>query len=350
MAVFKKNKIWYIDYYYQGRRIREAIGESKKLAEKALVIRKAEIVQGKFEIQSIEPSIAFDELATMYIEYAKINKKSWKRDVTSLRSLLLFFGNKRLKDISPFLVEKYKQKRKEEVKPATVNRELACMKHMFSLAIKWGKTTKNPVKEVKLFKENNQRLRFLTEDEIYRLIESCSKQFKPVVITAINTGMRLNEILGLKWKDIDFERNLIILDESKSGSPRQIPISDVLKETLINLNPKSTEEHLFLNKFGKPYRDVREAFDRALRKAKIYNFRFHDLRHTFASHLVMSGIDLVTVKELLGHKTIQMTMRYSHLSGKHKQQAVNILQRRLRYRHYMDTKSKIEKEPIPGKP
>ncbi len=335
----KKIKVvWYIDYYFEGKRIREAIGPNKKLAEKSLAIRKAEIAQGKYDIQKLKPSITFNELAEIYIEYAKANKKSWKRDVVSLNSLFKFFKTMRLKSITSFHVEKYKLKRVEGVSPATVNRDLACMKHMFNLAIKWGKTTKNPVKEVKMFKVKNRRLRFLSEEEVQRLIECCSEQLRSVVIIAIYTGMRKSEILNLGWSDIDFSRRLIMIDDSKSGSPRQIPINDLLMKTLLTLRSHSSSHYIFLNKHEKPYKDVRTAFNTVLKKARLKGFTFHDLRRTFASHLVMSGVDLVTVKELLGHKTIQITVnRYSYLSEKHKLKAVNILERRLSLGHSTDT-------------
>jgi len=336
MAIFKIKKTWYIDIYNEGRRIRKRVGSNKKLAEQVEMKMKLEIAKGKFDMRSITSSITFAELSEIYIEYARANKKSWKRDVVSLNSLLRFFSNMKLNQITPYHIEKYKLKRRSSVSPATVNRDLACMKHMFSLAIKWGKTAKNPVKEVKLFKVNNKRLRFLIEEEVQRLIECCSDELKTIVVTAVYTGMRRGEILNLRWSDIDFRKRLIMIDDSKGGVPRQIPINDLLMRTLSELHLRSSGDFVFLNKYGKPYRDIRSAFKTALKKAGINDFTFHDLRHTFASHLVMSGVDLVTVKELLGHKTIQMTMRYSHLSGKHKQQAVNILQRRLSYRQNID--------------
>jgi len=346
MGAYKRKNIWYIDYYFDGKRIRERVSPNKKLAERILAIRTTEITQAKFDIETYKSVITFDELAKIYIKYAKINKKSWRRDVTSLGNILPFFKDMKIKHITPLDIENYKQKRSEEVKPATVNRELACMKHMFNLSIKWKKASKNPVTEVKFFKENNKRLRFLSEEEIHRLIECSSPQLKPIVITAITTGMRLNEILSLQWKDIDFDTNLIILDETKGGSSRKIPINDVLKEILFELKNKSVNEFVFENSFGKPYKDVRTTFRTALNKSGIKDVTFHTLRHTFASHLVMANVNLKTVQELLGHRTIQMTMRYAHLSAKHKQQAVNILQRRLRLNdsHKLVTNEKIFKQ------
>ncbi|OQX51659.1 MAG: hypothetical protein B5M53_10675 [Candidatus Cloacimonas sp. 4484_209] len=343
MAIFKIKNTWYIDYYFNGKRIREAIGPNKKLAEQALYIRKANIAKGKFEIQDIKHSITFMELAKIYIEYAKGNKKSWKRDITSLNKLLPYFGNMRLNDISPYKIEQYKLQRRDEVLPATVNRELACMKHMFNLAIKWGKTKKNPVKEVTLFKEQNRRLKFLSEDEIHRLIANCSPQLKPLVITALSTGMRRGEIFKLKWKDIDFENNLITLSDTKSGYLREIKIDDDLKEYLLGLKSKARNEYVFLNRNGEPYRDVKTAFKTALRKAGIEGVTFHTLRHTFAAHHAMKGTPIPTLMKLMGHRTIAMTMRYSHLSPDHLQQRVNIFQRTLKIidRQNMD-KSNID--------
>ncbi len=354
MRIFKRKGIWYIDFSVEAkgerRRIRKAVGPSKREAEEALAVERGKILSGTFDINRFVESITFNELSSEYIEYIELHKKSFKRDMTSLRKLRAEFGDIRLNKITPFDVEKYKMKRRKEVSPASVNRELACIKYMFNLAIKWGKTTKNPVKDVKLFKEKNRRLRFLNEDEIIRLIDSCSDQLRPVVITAIYTGMRRGEILNLKWDDIDFNRNLIQIDETKSGSPRDVPMNDFLRQTMLELKSRSSQEYVFVNRLGKPYRDVREAFERALKKAEISDCTFHTLRHSAASLLIMSNVDLVTVKEILGHKTIQMTMRYSHLTGKHKQQAMNILQRRIEGWHKSGTEGKKAIDKIAEKP
>ncbi|MBA7622771.1 Tyrosine recombinase XerD [subsurface metagenome] len=303
-------------------------------------------------MQDLKGSITFGELAEMYLAYAKVNKKSWKRDVSSFKKLLPVFENMRIKDISAFHIEKYKQKRREEVSKASTNREIALLKHMFNLAIMWKKASHNPVREVKLFKERNQRVRFLTEEEIHKLIEYCLPQLKPIVITALTTGMRRGEILKLKWKNVDFERSLITIEETKNDSVRRIPINDFLKEILLNLESRNTNEYVFLNIHKRPYSDIKTAWQKAIKKAGIKDFRFHDLRHTFASYLVMSNVNLKTVQELLGHKSMQMTMRYSHLSGEYKYQAVNILERRLGFNngHHMDTIEKFEKDMKPEKP
>jgi integrase len=345
MAVRKIGKNWYVDIYDRGKRIVKAIGVSKKLAEQVERKWKLEIAEGKFNIHTVESTVPFSVLAKRYIDFAKLNKKSWKRDVTSLKNILPFFGNRKLNEISPYFIEEYKQARSSKVTPATVNRELALMKYMFNLAIKWEETTSNPVRKTKFFMEKNKRLRFLDEDEINRLIDCCPPQLKPVVITALDTGMRKSEILGLRWNDIDFERNLIYLDDSKSGSPRQIPIGDFLKGTLLKLKQQATSDVVFLNKHGKPYRDVLPAFKRALKKAGICDFRFHDLRHTFASHLAMINTPLHTIGKLLGQKTLRMADRYAHLSEEYKFQAVNRLQRRIHGSQNIVKKESAKKLP-----
>lgn len=346
MAIRKRGKSWIIDYYYNGRRIRETVGESKKLAEKALAIRKAAIAQERFKIQDTKKlSTTFGEYAQEFIEgYAKNNKRSWRRDVTSLKQLLPIFENKRLIDMTPSQIERYKAKRLKEVSPATLNRELALTKTIFNHAIKNNRAIYNPMKDVKLLPEKNRRLRILSEEEIHRLIECCTPQIRPIVITALNTGMRLGEIIGLLWEDIDFKRNLIYLDKTKSGSPRQIPINDVLKSTLLSIDSRNSSNYVFLNKYGRPYKCIKNTFKTALRKANIDNFCFHQLRSVAASYLVMGGVDLVTVMEILGHRTISMTMRYAHLSAKHRHQAVTILQRRLGFHggHKSVTNKEIE--------
>jgi len=211
------------------------------------------------------------------------------------------------------------------VKPATVNRRLACLKTMFNKAIEWGKLEFNPMKRVKLLKENNQRIRYLEKDEIKRLIENCSDHLRPIVLLALNKGMRCGEILNLKWDDIDFRQKIIYIRNSKSGEKREIPMNDIVAATLQQIKKISLSPYVFANKESRPFKKVYKGFKAALKRAGINNFTFHDLRHTFASHLVMSGVDLRTVQELLGHKMFNMTLRYAHLSPDHKRKAVDDL-------------------------
>ena len=211
-----------------------------------------------------------------------------------------------------------------KVQPATINRELACLKHMFSLAKKWKMADENPVKEVQLFQERQIEMKILTREEIGRLVDSASPQLRPILIVALNTGMRKGEILRLRWNDIDFENQFISLWETKSNRPRKIPMSGLVAETL--RARKRDKEFVFTNpRTGRPLSDLQTGFKAACRKAAVGDLRFHDLRHTAATYMVTGGIDLVTVKEILGHATIQMTMRYAHPTPENKRRAVEVL-------------------------
>ncbi|MFH0732913.1 MAG: site-specific integrase, partial [Candidatus Omnitrophota bacterium] len=213
----------------------------------------------------------------------------------------------------------------KKISPATVNRELACLKCMLNKAVLWGKLSANPATKVRLLKENNARLRFLSKEEIMRLLGNCAEHLKPVVTLAVFTGMRKGEILNLKWQDIDIQRGLINIYDSKNGSKREAYINETVKRALIAVRKNPESPYVFFRKDGKPYYSLRKSFFTACNKSGILDFRFHDLRHTFASQLVMSGVDIKTVQELLGHKSIEMTLRYSHLAPSHKSRAVELL-------------------------
>ena len=208
----------------------------------------------------------------------------------------------------------------------SINKNLGCLRGMFNKAKEWGLFHgDNPVHNRQFFKLENRRLRYLEKDEIKSLLSHCSGHLKDIVEFAINTCMRQGEIFNLKWEDVDFNTGLIHLLKTKTGEKREIPMNESVKSILARVKRPTGAVYVFSSFNNQPFDNVKRAFKTALEKAEIKNFRFHDLRHTFASHLVMAGVDLLTVKELLGHKTIEMTLRYSHLSGKHKKQAVERL-------------------------
>jgi integrase len=232
--LYKRGQVWYIDYSVFGKRQRERIGTNKKLAENILKKRELEIVENRYLDIKKEEKIKFPDFAKEYLEYySKPNKKSWHSDVDTINILNRFFNLLYLYEITPLLVEKFKTERIKEVSPATVNRNLACLKCLFNRAIEWGKTQNNPVRKIKLFRENNRRLRYLELDEIDNLLNNSSSYLKPIIILALNTGMRKGEILGLKWPDLDFKQNLIYLLNTKSGEKREIPMNEQVRTALI---------------------------------------------------------------------------------------------------------------------
>ena len=328
MAVFQKGRDWYIDYYVNGSRKREKIGPNKRLAETVLAKRKAEIAEGRFLNAPTRTRVRFDDLAFQYLEFSKTNKRSWARDYASMKHLKAAFGGRYLFQITPLMIEQYKAKRQDEVAPATVNREVACLKHMFTKAMDWGYVKENPAKRVRLAKEH-PRIRFLTKEEIRRLLlaaeESKARHLSPILVMALDTAMRRGEIFNLRWEDLDFERRAIQVKKTKNDQPREVPMTDRLYETLWDWKKKSLDtEYVFANTNGKSISTVRTAFTVALRKAGIKDFRFHDLRHTAASQMYMAGLDIKLIKEIGGWKTLAMVDRYSHLTTDHKRAAMLI--------------------------
>jgi integrase len=197
------------------------------------------------------------------------------------------------------------------------------------------------VKGVKLFKENNRRLRFLSQEEVSNLLNACTNHLKSIVMTALNTGMRSGEILFLRWECVDLDSGIITVVNSKNSESRNIPINTILTEELSRLKLDAKNEYVFVRENGNPPETIQKAWLKALSKAGIKDFRFHDLRHTFASYLVMAGADIVTVKELLGHKTMAMTMRYAHLNQEHKKKVVEFLDRQ-----YLDTRPNLPTKQV----
>ena len=335
MGVYLRGKSWYIDFYYEGKRYTEKVGKvSKSIAEEKLDIRRSEVIRGEWKPKAVK--ISFDKFKEQYLEFSLANKKprTATRDTVSLRPLQRFFGGKILSEINPFMVEKYKQKRKEDgVTVRTINIELACLRHMFNMAVKWGKAQKNPVREVKLFKEPEGKDRILSppEEEI-KLLEAAkaikrAPLLESAIVTAIKTGMRKSEVLGLRWPNVDFGNRIITVEGTKNGKLRKIPMSPKLTETLDRVRKMSQGEYVFADREGRPYKGFRASWDHALKKAGIENLTFHSLRHTFGTRLGMQGTDLGTIQELMGHADLKMTKRYYHPTSAHKREAVERLDR-----------------------
>jgi integrase len=331
MSLYRRGKSWYYDFKYRGERYTGCIGPvSKTVAKEIEAKKKAEAVEGRYELPSKKPSPLFEDMAEEYLRYYEANRRprSLRRHEMACRALKPIFAGKRLSEITPFSIERYKQTRREAGRsPVTVNRELAFLKNLFTMAIAWGKASENPVKQVKTFREENGRTRFLTEEEEARLLAHCGPDLKPLVITALHTGFRKSELLSLTWGNVDFRHRLIRVEAgyAKSGEARGVPMNEVLTQALQASKLRQSSGMVFCNRKGQPYRDPDSAFATAVRRAGIEDFTFHHLRHTFASRLVMAGVDLATVKELMGHRHIAMTLRYAHLAPGHKRSAVEVL-------------------------
>ncbi len=354
-GIYKRGKIYWIRYAGpDGKIVFESTkGTSFKVAESRLLERKRMVRDGELPELIKHPDITFNELAAEYLKWAE-RQRGIRQKKNRVEQLKKEFGNLQLKHFSTMLVEQFQtdrlkqgfineKKRKKDPsnnktpvepsgnKPATINRLISVLQHMFTKAHDWGMVSAEVLKRMrkaKQLEENNARLRFLTTEECQELIEACEDHLRPIVVTALHTGARKSEILNLRWEQVDLKHGFILFKGSmaKNGERREVPISDTLRETLSGIVRRLDLPFVFYNPgTDEPYTMVTRSFASALKKAKISDFKFHDLRHTFASHLAMAGVELITIKELLGHKDVTMTLRYAHLAPAQKKRAVHIL-------------------------
>jgi integrase len=326
MSVYKRrykdgtlSKDWWINYRIHGKQYKRKIGPNKKLAEQILHDIELKALRGEYLGIYEEKKIPFADFAQEYLEFAKSTKapSTYGGNVREMQRLMRAF-DEYLPKLTTAMIEKYKVQRSQQVKPATVNRELALLKHMFTKAVDWGYLKQNPAKPVKLLKEPPGRLRYLEPDEIDRLLEACNDPQVPclrsIVVVALHTGMRVGEILGLRWGDLDLRHRLISITKTKNNQRKTIPINDILYEELTKLPRHMVSPYLFHHPDGTRILRIDRSFHTAMKRAGIESFRFHDLRHTHASHLAIKGEHLETIGALLGHKDPKMTRRYAHLS------------------------------------
>jgi len=276
--------------------------------------------------------LLFTNLAARWMkDHAKVTKRSWTTDRHRIETLKSLFGGKNLSEISPDLVDRYRAERlrsyrpgsKSLISPTTVNKEVALLKAMVNKAITWGYLEVNPLRNVKRLAEPDGRLRYLDAEEAERLLAACPPRLSPIVLCALHTGMRRGEILGLTWDRVDMKQRIIQVTGTKTGRNRTIPINDPLLEALRHLPRHLGTDYVFWNQETETrYVSIKRAWRTALKNAKITAFRFHDLRHTFASHVQMGLGDLRATQTLLGHADPRMTMRYAHLSDARLREAV----------------------------
>jgi integrase len=325
MALYQRGRIWYADYYANGERLQESTGTAnKREAEKFLALRISEVQRGVF----VKPvNTTLPELGERYIDYAKLHKRSWRRDVQMLGNLHAFFGPAKLRDITPLRVEEYQRERVTEVSPATSNREMALLKHMFNLAERWGQHQgTNPVRLVRFLPEDNLRVETLSEDQEQRLLLASPPYLRDMILFAINTGLRTSDIFNLEWTEVDIEQRRLKKIVKKNQRPLSLPLNDTAFGIVEARRGGQHGPYVFYNPMtGDKFKDVKGAIAAAVKRAELGKITWHMFRHTFASRLTREGVDIVTVKELLGHSNITTTMRYAHSNDEAKRRAVQRL-------------------------
>jgi integrase len=339
MSVYKRGERWYYYIKVKGERMRGAIPEArtKYQAERAETKIRNQVFEGKYGVfQSTTTLREFVEKT--FLPWAKDNKRSWRNDMSRIKPILSFFGSKRLKDISPFEVEKYKIARSKTItkrgsvrSKASVNRELQLLSRVFSLAIKSRDAQSNPCLEVEKLKGEIRRNRYLLPEEEEHLMSAFPGKrahLRLIVLLALHTGMRRGEILRLTKQDIDFHRGNIHVTKTKIDEDRDIPMNATVTAELTSHCARLESEYLFLNpKSGKPIADIKNAFTCACKLAGIEGFRFHDLRHTASTRMGEAGVDPFTIAAIMGHKDIKTTSSYTHATIAAKRQAVAALER-----------------------
>jgi integrase len=344
MGVFLKRGKYFIDFYADRKRVRECVGlVSRRDAERALKVRQAEVVQGRYQLQRKVASPRFDAFAADYMEYSRAHKssRSSAADQTRLLHLLPFFRRYRLNEITRFLVDKFVHQRRQSISrrgiapaPATINRELECLRHMFNKAIEWKKAEHNPVRGMRFLKEPPAQWRILSREEEEHLIRASASHIRVAILLAANTGLRHGEVLALRKQDIDLKEDILTVVRGKGNKRRKVEINLRLKNALTEYLRTCQNEYLFFNeRIGKPYTSLKTGFSAAIRRSGIGHCRFHDLRHLFGTRLVAAGVDLVTVQKLMGHASIETTLRYSHPGARERRRAVDLLSDG----HHMDT-------------
>lgn len=321
-------KSYILQYRIHGRQRRYTIGRhgvhTPEEAREMAIVLLSEIAKGKDpqEMKLLLAGIPLLEVFSLeYLEHAKKTKKTWEKDQSQLKGRILpELGKYRLDAVTTRQIEDFHNQIKQERTPATANRYLALLKHMFSLAVKWRYISDNPARPIKMFKENNQRTAWLDADQINALLAACEAEENiyagALFPFLLFTGSRLGEALAARWDNVDIKRKMWRIPEAKSGRGRNVPLSLSAVEVLENIPQQPSSLFVFCGQeVDKPLVNVAKPWKRVKTTSGLpEDFRVHDLRHTFASWGVSNGIDLYHIQTILGHRTSQMTQRYAHLA------------------------------------
>jgi integrase len=343
--VKKRGNRWQIDYADpSGKRVRQSFA-GKREAEAELAKRVSLIAEKRYLDVKKEYVTTLKVLTGKYLEnFTGSIKEHYCENFKGYFGECTLIANIRYVNLETYRnhLKRKPTKHGHLRKDSSINREMSCLHHLFQKAVEWELIEQSPFGRGKslILKENNKRLRFLNESEIQEILQFAQPYLKNIIICAVNTGMRKGEILNLKWDQV--RNGFIYLQKTKTKESRQIPINKDLESLFNQIRPQAPganvfdlsgkpleqpcapSEYVFTYR-GKLIKNVKKAFQRAVDKAGIQDFKFHDLRHTFASQLIMKGGSIKDAQELLGHKTMAMTLRYAHLSQEHKKIAVNLL-------------------------
>jgi integrase len=287
--------------------------------------------------------ITFADHAPDFIAWAKVHHRSWAKDHSRLSRVTPALGSFKLDEITTAAIEHFLASLREGervVSPATVNRYRDLLSGLFKRAMRLGLVSGNPVRGIPKLREAGRRLVYLpaNADEETALCEALPAELRPLFAMSLHTGLRWSEQIALRWRDVDFLSGVVTVGRSKNGTARQVPMNSVVTSVLFDVGaqrrrPNDPDEQIFTG----AYRTVARAFSQAVGSAqatlraagkdasRLDGYTWHGNRHSFASRLVMAGVDPRTVQELGGWKTLGMVQRYAHLAPGHLRAAVERL-------------------------
>lgn len=323
-TLFQRGK-WGINFIDpDGRQVRRIISEYREVAEAALKKIEMDILLGRYCDKDKNKSMPFEEFVDEFVRnYVNLENRRPESQLGRIKVVKEHFKGQSLNEIDTRMIRQFLSEIRAQFKPATFNRYLSLLRCMFNRAKEWKLLEgENPTDGIKKLSEENERCRWLTDEEQQALLSHCHGVTHAIVLTALQTGLRWNEIINLKWSQteksnyVDFDNNVIVIHSalSKSKKSRFIPLSYALQCELFDLRKTTTSEYVFASPLtGRPFNNIRKSFLTAVKKAGLTDLKFHDLRHVFSSNLVRKGVDLYVVQQLLGHSTPKMTQRYAHL-------------------------------------
>jgi integrase len=337
MSVYKRGGVYWYEFWFRGQRFRQSTGLNNKTAAlRAEAIRKAEQAEGRAGIAKRKTCSAFESFVTNeFLPWSEkqheAHPNTYKRYKVSSKPLIAFFGKTPLDAITSGQVEKFKLARASEISSAGTNRDLAALRFMLNFAIRQEYVERNPVSAVKLLPEGPGCMRVVSHEEQQKYLAVANPLLRDVAVLILETGMRPEEVYTIRNENVHLDTGYLFVPNGKTRfARRNVPLTEAAREILKRRLAKSRGPYLFPHRHDpyQPLTTVRKAHEDALRQSGIApRFRLYDLRHTFGSRSAMAGVDLATLKELMGHSQISMTMRYVHPTPEHKRQAVQKLER-----------------------
>jgi len=342
MAIFKRGRVYWFHFFFDGQHVQRSTKQrNPNVARQIEAAYRTKLAKGEAGIHERKKVPNFDETMEKFLLWSKAehaaHPRTHTRYKTSSVALLNHFKQSLLDSVTPEDVERFKTDRaghkgkrtKRALRPATINRELACGKALFNFAIKAGLPLQNPFSRVKFLAEENDqtRVRSYREEEAY--LKSASQPPRDVAILMLETGMRPEEVYRITRANVHLEDGYLTNPFGKTkAARRRIMLTEKATSVLKARSESAGGEYLFphLRHPNKPMLKVNKAHSGALRRSRVPQFRLYDLRHTWATRAAMSGIDLVTLAAMLGHSRIQMVMRYAHPTAEHQAEAMRNLE------------------------